>query len=826
MRWQQTEFILKGVYLGLLVFVALLGPNWRDIGLVALCTVGGFLLFMLVGAARKMREGYLPRGRKIAFTLFLLLENPWFVYTGILLGLTVGAYLVAYVYTGGRMAPDRWLLVGSVGGGIALGFVFWYLRLVKSKKMRLYLGLALVVALVGGVIYLLQEKPDLLSTRQQHMFGVLLLLGIPLFYLMTFASLVEESEVEIAAICAALGVGLWLVVVDENGRKMVSDYSRWMSLIIIFLVYVIYTRYFLPGLRVFKHVLRGMGYAAAGRFRGALISLGRAMQLDPKNELARRQLWHVHRVMDFDEVVKDPDTLALVNFELCLDRASSLLMNPPTPERLHESSRLLNLIGSQRPEMLPRANYWKAVAALHEKNHDEAAGHLEVVLTGADSAPENPHRWWILYQAWELALTHPQMKEKVGVPQLQDSLRRMEAIAAVERRLTKDPKDESARELKERLYRDLHEEDYNAVTDPGEAAEMFDHKYVKELGLAAIADANRWGQGNEFLRIASRGTPENAPSLLVKIAQTCEKYGDVDGAWEAYEHAKRAGVLIGPKKLSQQDQEMYFQVVKMLAETAMSENQVDKALANFRLYTESNRAGIETYRALAELYERKGDSWAALHSTEHGLTYNSADSDLLKRKDKYYYSITPAELKERMEAVQKWFDLSYCLRKARWLLDKQGGDMEIIDWASHLLELAQVYQPGNITVRVLRGRIERLRGNLDKALELFEEVRTNRPEKFPSSDEEESWYQACRILGDLYLSSNAEKALECLSLYKQHSKSGADTLYKMGVAYEALGDHARAVRCYEQVVVFDNHPRAYEAREALRRLKTPSASGR
>src|SRR6185369_17620156 len=91
-------------------------------------------------------------------------------------------------------------------------------------------------------------------------------------------------------------------------------------------VYYLYTRRILPGLRVFKHVLRGISYANVGQIRPALISLGRALQLDPSHDLAREQLWNVHRLMDFSQVVHDPPTLALINFDLCLDRAGTLLL--------------------------------------------------------------------------------------------------------------------------------------------------------------------------------------------------------------------------------------------------------------------------------------------------------------------------------------------------------------------------------------------------------------------------------------------------------------------------------------------------------------------
>src|SRR5262249_9591212 len=153
----------------------------------------------------------------------------------------------------------------------------------------------------------------------------------------------------------------------------------------------------------------------------------------------------------------------------------------------------------------------------------------------------------------------------------------------------------------------------------------------------------------------------------------------------------------------------------------------DNAIEDYRLYTEYERAGIETYRNLAELYERKKDAWAALHATEQGLVYDSTDKDLLERKDRYYYSVMPDELRQRWEDVRKWFDVSYCLEKARWLLDRKAEDLELLDWADHLVQLAQVVRSESFAVRVLRARILRRRGEVGESLKMLEEVRANRP---------------------------------------------------------------------------------------------------
>jgi tetratricopeptide (TPR) repeat protein len=811
MRWQQTEFLLKGVYLGLLLFLALLGPAWADLAVVGGCLLGGLVLCLAVAAVRKLREGYRVRGRVPAFVLFLLLENPGLVYAGVLLGLAIGIH-VAF-----PAVEASWeLAAGTVGGGLVLGYVFWLLRHAHAGPARRWLSLALAAALVGAAVAVFLLQPQLFED-QRPMLGAVLLLGIPGFYLLTFASLVEESEVEVAAVCAALGVGLFLA---SEGRPT----AQFVGLAVPVLLYFGYTRFVLRGLRVFKHVLRGISYATVGQNRAALASFSRALQLDPKNRLAREQLWAVHRRMDFREVANDPETLALVSFELCLERVGSLLRQPPSAAQREEAHRLLDLVSQHREQLRPPCDYWRSVALSHERRYDEAAASLESVITARSSPPDSPERRAILLDAWQLALLgHPELGRRVGTPQLAQPGRRMEAIAAVERRLAAQPEDLGAWDLKRLLYSELTEEDYNQAAPPGGAAADFDHTYAYQLGAALVDKPDQWRRGAAYLRLAAQGLPANAPGLLVRIARASEKFGDNRGAWDAYEQAKQAGRAAGPKNLSDEDRRLYFGVVKMLAEAARDEGNLDAATENFNLYTQYDRAGVETYRQLADLYERRGDPWSALRATEQGLVYDPSDADLLQRKDKYYYSVLPGDLRGRWESVAKWFDLDYCLRKARALIERHGSDLDLLDWASHLLDLAQAAKPGNITVRVLRARVRRLRGEISEATALLEEVRANRPESFPSDDEAESWFLACRLLGDMYLEERPELAVECFQEYRKSSKSGADTMYKLGVAYERLGDLARAAKCYRQVLTFESHPLAPEAHDALARLRAPSS---
>src|SRR5262245_2746759 len=91
MRWEQTEFLLKGLYLGLLALVAVHNPTWLQIGQVAAFTFAGLTLCLAVAGFRKAREGFTVKGKWVGFILFLLLENPSLVFGGILIGLGAGA---------------------------------------------------------------------------------------------------------------------------------------------------------------------------------------------------------------------------------------------------------------------------------------------------------------------------------------------------------------------------------------------------------------------------------------------------------------------------------------------------------------------------------------------------------------------------------------------------------------------------------------------------------------------------------------------------------------------------------------------------------------
>jgi tetratricopeptide (TPR) repeat protein len=834
LTWQQSEFLLKGIYLGLLVMIAWLMPSWVDLALIGAITLAIFLGSLGVVAYRKIREGYRVKDRWFSFLFLLVIENPVAVYSGLLVGLSVGASL-AFSWWDPRSDADLLEAMAPVLGGAILGGVFYGLRHVRQPMHRFWIGLAMVAILVLGAAATYYFRPEILAHDRLRMFGLLLLLSIPGFYLLTFSGLVEESEIEIAAMCAALGLGLW---------TFLAPYSPAVSGSVVLLpmaLFFIYTSRVMPFLRVLKHTLRGMSYRQMGQTQLALTSLGQALQYDPRNTLARQQMWVLHRDLDFAELRNQPEVVPYLNFNFCLERVSQILATKPKPDDLRETRKMLELIAREEPARQPVCAYWQAVADLHEHNFEDAASRLTSIL----QLPQTPtaSRQAIHFAAWSLAMFgHPEMARRVGNVLLPLPGQRMDAIAAVESQLAATPDDPAAWDMKRQLYSDLTESEYcsplplgeGGTPSPptplpgGEGRIRFNHEYVQQLGLALLDNHQQYSRGCEYLRIAARGLPLQAATIFIQIAQTHEKHGDTDGMWANYKQAMQIGRSVGVQNLAAADKEALFATVKKIGDAALAQNELDAALEAYKFYSQNETAGIETWRMLAELFERKAAAdeldhlqyiWQALHCTEHALSYNAEDKDLLGRKDRYYYSIPPEDLQARLENVRLWFDPQYCRDKARWVLEHFGGDFELLDWGSHLTELALVAQPGSHAARLLKARVRRLRGEIPETIAILEEIRQHRPEKFFNDEEAKAWYFAHRMLGDLYLDTQPADAVACYLEFRKSDEAGADTAFKLGKAYEALGDIARAAKCYQEVTVFERHPLYFEARDALDRLK-------
>jgi tetratricopeptide (TPR) repeat protein len=561
------------------------------------------------------------------------------------------------------------------------------------------------------------------------------------------------------------------------------------------------------------------------------------LQLDPNNALAREGFWEVHRSLDLDALARDKDLLAVVDFDLCLDRAGSLLIaGKPTAAQMQEANRLLEMVLSLRPDFRPAVDYWRAVAHTHLREYDVAARELEQIIDPGHYGPGNAHRQSVLLPAWQLALTlHEELRKRVGQPQLATPGRRMDAIAAVERHLAANPGDANVEPLKRLLYSDITEAEYDTYAGEGGTAPLFDHAYTQHLGLALINDDSRWRRGGEYLRLAARGLPTLGPTIFMEIGKAHQRVGNHDEARHNFELAKRAGKSVGPKNLAEAERQAYFATVKWLGEEAMGRGDLDYAIENIHLCTESERSGLETLRLLAELYERRskecearGDNRAAsesvlkaLRANDMALVYNPRDKDLLERKDRYYYSVMPDVLQSHLEELKAGFDFDYCLRKGRGILENRAmTGPEWLDVAYHLVQLVMVGKPEWLQAKVLLARSMLRFGEREKALALLEKVRTPKPEKFASGEDEDAWFQSCQLLGDLYMElGRPDEAVPCYTDYRRSAKSGARTLYKLGEAHEQLGDRAKAAKYYEQVTAYEGNPLAGDAYEALHRVK-------
>lgn len=804
MRWLICEYLLKGLVLGLFGFAALAAPDGaavaRTVGIVAL----GLALGMTVAVFRSRRRGVRPQGRPMAVLLFVLLDNPWEIYAGIVFGAAVAAISLQ------SHATHGWLLPAAAGIGAVIGLGLAWLRTLEPAKVRWIAAFVGAAVLAAAGIGLIEFWPELFASSDRRWIGLTLLAALPFFALLTFVGVAEESEVEVAAACAALAVGVWLVQLTP-GLPL-------LALALPAAFYWLYTRHMQIGLQTFKHTLRGMTMASVGQLPEALRSLRRALTLDPDSRLARNALWNLHRELDASTIAQQPDLLQLIDPQVCLDRAAVLLLaDPPSQQKAVEAVHLLDLVDQREKMQRPRTLYWRAVAALQSRDASAAAAHLNQLLDPARWSTADAAREQTLFAAWRLALVlHPDMARLAGEPQLTQPGRRLEAIAAAERELTATPDDAGAWTLKRVLYSAL------TLGDFGEQPPTeFDFAYAQQLGLALIDDAQRWRRGVEYLQIAVAGLPNLGPSIFRQIAEACERHGDESGARAAYDAAKRAGQALGPQSLPDSERHAYFAVIKRLAEDAVARNDLDAAAANYQLYTANERAGVETYRTLADLHEQRGDALAAVRAVEQAMVFAPKDADLLSRRDRCYYSLDPAALRQS-DSARAGLDAYYCLTKARNLLAHRDADADVLDWARHLAEVAMALLPESIAARVLSAQAALRRGEREPAVAALSAVTAEKPERFASGEDEEAWYLACRLLGDLYLREldQPARAVECFTAYRASAKSGADTLFKLGEAYEQLGESARAARFYEQVTAYDGHPRQSEARDAMRRLQT------
>ncbi len=255
--------------------------------------------------------------------------------------------------------------------------------------------------------------------QRRESIGAHLLFGLPFLYLLIFTAKAEESEADIGILCAFLGLAIYLM-------RFPKDYPSGVFIIPL-AIFFTYTIYVLPGLRPFKHTVRGYCYMELHRIRPALIAFRKALELDRGNRLAHQGMEAVHLRIDIDKL--DAHTLGLLDRELCLNRACILLNQKPSETERIKAERFLNLVEKQWPKWVSNVIYFRAVLSVHQGHIDKAAELLNDLLNPEGWFADDLHRKDILFDAWQLVLlVHPVLKQRVGEVQIQLPGRRMEAI--------------------------------------------------------------------------------------------------------------------------------------------------------------------------------------------------------------------------------------------------------------------------------------------------------------------------------------------------------------------------------------------------------------
>ncbi len=677
------------------------------------------------------------------------------------------------------------------------------LRLVAHRIVRR--GLILVIGgAVAAWLVITQLAPanDPIFLR---MFGLHLLLAVPILYLLTLAGRTEETELEIGLASLLLGLALWALL--PQGLQL-------LAIVLPVLLYIGYTHYLLRGMQSFKALLRGLGHTRLGHTAEALTAYRRALHLSPKNQAARQALWKEHRRIDLRQVHQDERLLKLIDFELCLRRARDLLFaDQVSPEAVAEAKQLLDLVADQRPNLIPEVRYYRAVAHAHAGDLGKAEQCLTNLLDPSQTGPDQEaSRAKVQLPAWQLALLqHGELRKRVGDPLLRAG-RRMDAIAALESVGRGGPLEPDVQQLKSQLYADINAAEYDreAGPEPWQQAAFFDHKFVYDQGLDLLDDPQRWQRGAELLQIAVRGQPKHAPAVLKLVAEAAAKHGDAMAERATLEDVKTWAKRLGLKELSEESKGAYFAAVRQLGEAAYREGRTEEALENLLLCIEDPQSGAATLRMIAELYEKQGHIIQTLLYNEQCLMYDAKNPDYLARRDRVYVSLQPEDIRQHADKIGKLIDISYLVTKAKQLVESKSSGPEQFEWAVHLCGLVTALDPNKVAAWVLIGRVQLRLGHAEAGVQSLEMAYQLGKANKPGGDDLEAWYLACRILGDHYLQQGRHaEALECFTDFSHSSKSGAETYYKMGQAAEHLGELAKAKKHYLSANMYD-HPNKYD----------------
>lgn len=810
------EYAAKGLFLALSATFALSARTFQEAAVVA--GVGFFMIVfaLLANSRQAVHEKKTKRSQggpflaRLAARLVLAgIEKPATAQFAILLALLAGAIVFQW--------PFR-LLVAASTVGVLAGTALFFLLGFRQRWARLVLGVMLMAA-IAGTAKLAIDHSLAIAAGPPAVRATALVIAMFFFYVFLFVGRAEETELELGILCAGLALAI--------GQFQLPLPMRGFVVLIPLGLFVVYCERIRKNLIVFKHVLRGIGFEQQGNLREALVAYRAALDTVPKSDLASAGYWRVHRAINLADLADDREVLELVDPRVCLERAQALLSRSDLSDAksVDDAAKLLDIVAFRRPDLHYTILRERFRVARVSGKLDEAAAIARGLVR---CRPLNltvlaDHEAESLFQLWILALKDPGLA--AGTLQTVERGEDLFSLLAVlERRRRQWSADPDANAFQPFVYARLSFDVFQQYVDanPDDALDWFDFNYCWQMARSAAqseVEADRRAAIGK-LRIVELGLPEQSLLIWGELADVYASLGSANADdWRG--RIREFALAVGPRNLADRQREVYFDAVRELGRSARSAGNASAAIDNYWLYADSPKSGVETLRILRELHDAQGDPIGAIRAVESALAFSldkAAREDWLAEKSRLYSHVTPADVRGRLRDVESFFDFDYCYRRAKALFERDDADDEV----RHYLELAslggEALLPG---VNTLLGRAHFRAGRHGEAAQCFEAVRARRPARFAGAAQEEEFFTCCKLLGDIYLNHvpDPPKAIECLLAYKDYIKSGADTLYKLGCAYEANGQFAHARKWYDMVLVYPAHPRAAAAKEAMNRLK-------
>ena len=743
------------------------------------------------------------------FFLYGLLEHRVAVYVGLAFSALLAAAWVIALHFAMAVGSTAITLAGTTVVGIGSGLGIWSGRRLPGRWQRAALPLG-TLGLVGLIAWGLTHA-DVFAPTSGPILAVNLLLLIPLLSVLLFIARAEDTALESATICAVLAVALWQAELQPMIQRL--------TLLVPAMVWFVLTTRIEKPLQWLKAILEAESFAQRGQQREALTAYRQAIHFRPKDTLARQGLWRMIRHIPEEDLVTDSAFADLAPDDELITRARAL--NHESPSDPAEAHRLLRVVARRSP--VEHGSAWLELARYHagRQEWDETVDALRHILDA--DGPRDPAA---SAEAWCVALATDELAARLGRPML-DAGRRMEAILAIERALPRAGDAEPLERVKQALYTELREDEYRREKEIARSAveDHFDHRLCLRIGREWAEQPDRFDRAVEMLRIARDRA--NPCATTNEIAVLHEQRGEQDSAMARYEESKTLALRHGaPGRLPDPEEAAFVHAVTRLADWHEAAGRLDDAIDNHRLLNTPARRSLPAQLCLARLEQRRGHLVAAVNEVEQALMYDPKSAELLALKRRLYADVPVTDVRDHLDRIRPTFDFAWCLSEGRTIVDDKQVNREELEYARHLLWLAELGRKETeaIAVSLYLGRVHRRLGENDIArthLEVAYTAGRDAKKKLPRP-EDDAFHHACRALADMYLERKEYAAAkECLLRFRLHIDSGADTYFKLGQIEEALHNPAAARKHYQALVgIYGKHRLTARAKEAAQRLGT------